>query len=534
MGESTNILNDSYQVGNRIDCDGHRGTIRYIGPVIDTNGMWLGIDWDESDRGKHNGTYHGIEYFKTRYPTSGSFVRPGKVKTGVSCPESIKNRYGLIDDELAGVEPENVTSLKKEINAPFLEMVGFSKVNKKQSTFNKLKIVWLRDQLVSCAGAPGELEELCPNVEQLDISRNLINSWRTVGDICWQLKHLEHLDVSENILPTPEDGKNLKNAFTKVNQLTMARMNYTWDDVEWCTSLFPSLKILHVPFNNICILKEPETDASLKQLVVLSLEGNGINDWTEILKLGKLESLENLNLNSNNIDVIRLPRDDENGKTSMFPALRQLHLSKNLINEWISISELEKLKNLEDLKFRDNPLLNDVEKGTARQLIIARISNLKLLNSTEITRDERNGAEYDYLKLCFKEWQQINSESSENCKKIFLENHPRYLTLIQLCGEPEITNSKTDLDMKSDLITVEFICMNESSQCSSVKKKLLKEMDVQKLTGLVQRIFKTRGKIPKLSFVGLNRLTEEIPLDKPLQQLSYYSIQNGDHILVRW
>lgn len=27
---------------------------------------------------------------------------------------------------------------------------------------------------------------------------------------------------------------------------------------------------------------------------------------------------------------------------------------------------------------------------------------------------------------------------------------------------------------------------------------------------------------------------EEIPLDKPLQELSYYSIQDGDQVLVRW
>lgn len=183
------------KIGQRIECDGQRGTICYVGPVDETNGTWFGIDWDNPTRGKHNGTYNQKLYFKTRHSTSGSFVRPIKINTGISCPLAIKNRYGFIDDELAGVNKDNITSLRKEINAPFLEMVGFSKVNKKQSTFNQLKIVWLREQCVSRCGNDNELGELCPNICELDLSKNLFNSWTTIANICTQLKKLERLNV---------------------------------------------------------------------------------------------------------------------------------------------------------------------------------------------------------------------------------------------------------------------------------------------------------------------------------------------------
>lgn len=113
----------------------------------------------------------------------------------MSCPQAIKSRYGLVDDDLAGIDKESMNSLQKEINAPFLEMVGFSKVNKKQSKFDQLEIIWLREQSVSKPGKHGELKKLCPRLKELDISRNLINSWKIIADICVQLECLEKLNV---------------------------------------------------------------------------------------------------------------------------------------------------------------------------------------------------------------------------------------------------------------------------------------------------------------------------------------------------
>lgn len=123
------------------------------------------------------------------------FIRPGKANFGISCPQAIRARYGLIDNELAGIDKENLASLQKEINAPFLEMVGFSKVNKKQSKFDQLEIICLREEAISNAGEPRELEILCPKLSELDISKNLFNSWQNVSDICVQLNSLTRLNV---------------------------------------------------------------------------------------------------------------------------------------------------------------------------------------------------------------------------------------------------------------------------------------------------------------------------------------------------
>lgn len=54
------------EVGMRIECDGARGTIRYIGEVSGTQGEWYGVDWDDPKRGRHDGSHNGVKYFTTR------------------------------------------------------------------------------------------------------------------------------------------------------------------------------------------------------------------------------------------------------------------------------------------------------------------------------------------------------------------------------------------------------------------------------------------------------------------------------------
>ena len=58
----------THYVGQRLSFEGCRCTVRYIGPVADNNGDWLGVEWDDPhSRGKHDGTHRGKVYFKCKY-----------------------------------------------------------------------------------------------------------------------------------------------------------------------------------------------------------------------------------------------------------------------------------------------------------------------------------------------------------------------------------------------------------------------------------------------------------------------------------
>ena len=53
----------SPHVGHRLSYDAHPCTIRYVGAVDGTAGRWLGVEWDDPVRGKHDGSRHGRRYF---------------------------------------------------------------------------------------------------------------------------------------------------------------------------------------------------------------------------------------------------------------------------------------------------------------------------------------------------------------------------------------------------------------------------------------------------------------------------------------
>ena len=46
------------ELGCRVNSKGDKGTVRYIGPVVTSKkaeDVWVGIEWDDATRGKHNG-----------------------------------------------------------------------------------------------------------------------------------------------------------------------------------------------------------------------------------------------------------------------------------------------------------------------------------------------------------------------------------------------------------------------------------------------------------------------------------------------
>ena len=56
-----------HHVGQRLSVKHELCTVRYVGTVSGKPGQWLGVEWDDPGRGKHSGTFEGIEYFRCMF-----------------------------------------------------------------------------------------------------------------------------------------------------------------------------------------------------------------------------------------------------------------------------------------------------------------------------------------------------------------------------------------------------------------------------------------------------------------------------------
>ncbi|XP_052425743.1 tubulin-specific chaperone E isoform X1 [Carassius gibelio] len=525
MMKTREVLEDA--VGRRVSCDGERGTVRYVGPVLPTTGLWLGVEWDDPERGKHDGSHEGVRYFTCRHPTGGSFVRPKKASFGVDYVTALKQRYEVELQEVIGEE--------LKISSKTVMMVGFEDIKQKQRLEN-LTEVGLRRCEVSGPGAENEIRNTTPLAQSLDLSGNLLSSWEVLAAITEQLESLRELQLSQNRLSISSEPSRLSPAFSCLRLLSLNSCALTWTQVLHCAPMWQHLEELYLSDNDITELLRPEH--VLQTLKVLDLSNNHIVQET-VLEITHLPCLEKLNLSSSGLSVIQFRDASAGNKTASFPALKTLLLDDNNVSEWCVVNELEKLPSLLHLSCRRNPLLQrEKNPETVRQIIIARLSGLEQLDMRQVLSDERRGAELDYCKMFGLAWLKAGGHrdpEKNHPNTEFMSEHPRFLALLQKYGAPEEGELKEQkpFALKNQLLTITFVCP-EDSERKPIEKKLPGSMIVQKVKGLLHRLLKLPGMELKLSYTCSKMSGREIEIDNDLKPLEFYSVEDGDRILVRW
>ncbi|NXH77691.1 TBCE protein, partial [Hydrobates tethys] len=525
----------SEALGRRVLCGTEYATVRYVGSVPPTAGIWLGVEWDDPQRGKHDGTYEGTQYFKCRHPRGGSFIRPNKANFGVDFLTAVKDRYGLNDEQEVQHGTENTLVFGKKT----VEFVGMDSIaeQQRQVQLNQLVDISVRECAVSHAGQKEEIGRTCANIRHINLSKNLISSWETVTAIASQVQNLETLNISENKMKFPSTSTSVSSVFSKLKILALNRTEITWTEVVLCAPGWPALEELYLTSNNITVLERP--DNVLQSLKLLDLSDNQLLDGNQLHLIAHLPRLEQLILRNTGISSIHFPDAGFGCKTKMFPSLKRLAINDNKISQWSSINELDKLPSLRSLQCHNNPFM-DTEKNpeTLRQLIIAKISHLEVLNKSEILPAERKGAELDYRKIFGNDWLAAggnwNPEKNKPSEE-FLAAHPRYLLLCLKYGAPEEGELKgrQPLTLKNQLLTLTIKCPEKPEQ-KPVEKKLPESMTIQRVKGLLYRLLKIPGSELKLSYESSKLEGKEVELDNDLKPLQFYSIENGDCVLVRW
>ncbi|EPQ57914.1 hypothetical protein GLOTRDRAFT_36836 [Gloeophyllum trabeum ATCC 11539] len=150
-------------VGARIVLNNSLGTVRYVGPVDGTHGTWLGVEWDDPQRGKHDGCKDGKRYFRcaTDHPTAASFIRPAAkgLSYGRSFLAALTEKY--IDDSPA--PSKEVVTLGSSHGLIQVEAVGLAKVRSNLADLARLVEVSLDGAHIAWAEQPPQVAERCPS-----------------------------------------------------------------------------------------------------------------------------------------------------------------------------------------------------------------------------------------------------------------------------------------------------------------------------------------------------------------------------------
>ncbi|CAK92473.1 unnamed protein product (macronuclear) [Paramecium tetraurelia] len=457
-------------MNKRIVYQGEKATVKYEGPLVHENKgdeIWLGVEWDQADRGRHNGTVQGYTYFKTTDgANSGSLLKKEKVSFGnklwealflkyfkeippqllqeMEVQEQVKDEFLQEHSDLANHQDEKskvITLInQKQVKIEFddtaffetmkkrkkmVEFYGFDEIYKKLNNLETLQELSLESQNVSTMGPFGFVGSIFKNIKILGLENNLFHSWHQIFVLVSQLPTLKELSISSNKLSKLETFG--QQQFQ--NQIFTQTQDYMIYDYE-------QGKHLEIP-----------VDGCGKHVEILVLIGMQLT-WQDIsliipafpmvqqllLCRNILVDYENLQYRNTDLQALKVLNLEQTDLSQFeciqksfghLPNLDRLILNKNNLKDLPLVTDFKALKHLaldhnhfaqaqflnkignlqlNSLSIKHNPLVDKFGKLYVRQRAIAEVSSVQIINGSEITKFERKDSEIFYLKSSFEEY----------------------------------------------------------------------------------------------------------------------------------
>lgn len=299
-----------------------------------------------------------------------------------------------------------------------------------------------------------------------------------------------------------------------------------WSDLLHTAQLWPQIKGISVKENNIKQLVEADSSKIFRQLKVLYLNDNCIDNFEEIVKLGNIATLQEMILIKNQFPEIRLPECSAKEKVQLFLGMESLNIRGCvLLDEAKSFNELDKLLSLKKLSYV--PLQADKYDETLTTAV-GLISCLQTFNRSALEKNQINDCRYEMWKQFAPLW--MDAVDKPKLKEQFLKTHRVYEALMDKYGDPEqiiIVNKKK----RATTIEVHFKSVADGKL---YRKKLPIGMSIHTLYGLIYKLtnmYRNNNSF-KLYYVDAYNNNIKVYLDNLSKTLDYYQIQNGDIIMI--
>jgi len=562
-------------VGKRIEYQGEIGTVKYCGHLKheakgqDPSQIWLGVQWDNPIRGRHNGTVEGVQYFTCDDgKNSGTLLKLDKANQGISVFDGIHLRYykKAIQAEDAsksnsfvnkqGLKIEYDEEAYFETSKKFkkkVEFIGFDRIWKKLHDLQNIRELSVSDCHISDIGPDGSLRALVPKLKSLSIESNLLYDWNQVFLIGRELQELSELYLSGNKLNEPEqDVTEVKtiyvnsndtiipeaplNVFSNLNVIALISMNLTWKTLNKVLPMFVNVQELILcsnklnDFENITI---PGSD--FKRLECLNLEANSIQEFSGVSKFKDCPRLSKLILNKNNLRDL--------GTITGFESVLIIILEENNIDDFIVFFQLAQFPRLEIIRVTKNPISKSHSALHIRQRAIAEIKTLKVVNGGELKKYERKDCEIYYLRNAFHEFfdkfgQNGDEYDFDQLKDYCSKCHPRVPELMKMYGNPyeEGIKGKPKVEVvrpKAGILIA--IRLNAFSGPHMGKPSVIKKFtDNTLIVNLKAMLSKQYGiaAIQQKVYCKVSSNDPFIYMEEDLKDLRFYGVKQGDEVWV--
>ncbi|XP_076017383.1 tubulin-specific chaperone cofactor E-like protein isoform X1 [Genypterus blacodes] len=255
-------------------------------------------------------------------------------------------------------------------------------------------ILVLEDCGIAKAGDRSHIATFCAHVVELDLSYNQLKDWGEVFTIASNIPNLVFLNLSMNPLGGTELEPSMAEDFSRVQRLVLINTHVSWNTVHTLTQRMPELEELFLCLNGYNTVSESQ--ASCSSLHLLQMTENRLQEWAEVRKLGLMyPSLHTLVLANNSLGSV-----DDNQETlqQLFPNLRTINLNNSGLSKWEDIGRLNFFPKLEEVKAMGIPLLQLYNNQERRDLLLAQLPSVLVLNGSAVSDGEREDAERFFIR----------------------------------------------------------------------------------------------------------------------------------------
>ncbi|KAL4265259.1 U2 small nuclear ribonucleoprotein A' [Pleurotus pulmonarius] len=523
-------------LGTRISLAGNIGTVKFVGNVQGTSGIWLGIEWDDPTRGKHDGVHNEKSYFNCSIPNSGSFIRPTaqNLSYGVSFLQALSTKYV---EQLHGVATQEKVILGSSNGSIEVEGPHLDKIRTKLARLDRLRDVSLDGEKVARADPGDTIRRTCSNIRNLDLSHSLLPSWDVVAAIVAELHGLQSLALNHNRLQQPSDLAKMAVSFQHLEELQLNATLTSWSAMLDVIRYTPKLRFLEMGYNRLTLLETSSvTSDDMNECVLqsLNLDSNECKDWPAVCKAMQIfPSLQRLLLSSNGIAQIPSPAE---GQSDILQGLHHLALPSNLLCSWNDIDALSRwCPGLRTLALGLNPfVVGEAHARYSKQVTVALMPSLVILDGVNISAKERVDCELFYLSYVAKNGFQSHLSPAD---------YPRWQELCAKHGEPSVATNNIEASGKlsTRLIGIQVYQYSEPpariltvpARKPDAVIQVLPTMTLRMLRNKIAKSLKANRKTATLwTLLDEGTITVELGKDEDGHSLDWLGIENDSQMIV--